>query len=63
MIIPPFLTKIVYAVDMFIIAIFMYKFLMEKYYFGHLLWVIFFIWNAIQCRKQILRDKMGLQNK
>ena len=63
MTIPPIITKIVYAVDMCIITIFLYKFLTENYYFGHLLWVVFFIWNAIQCRKQILRDQMGLDKK
>ena len=63
MIIPPIITKIVYVVDMCIIAIFLYKFLMENYYFGHLLWVFFFIWNAIQCRKQMLKDQMGLDKK
>jgi len=32
---------------------------MENFYFGHLLWVIFFTWNAIQCKEQIIRDEIG----
>ncbi len=59
MTIPPAVTKILYLIDMCIIALFLYKFLIENFYFGHLLWVIFFTWNAIQCKKQILRDKIG----
>ena len=56
---PPITYKIVYVVDMFFIAFFLYKFLIENYYPGHLIWVVFFTWNGIQCRKQILREKMS----
>ena len=61
---PPVIYKIVYAVDMFFIAFFLYKFFLENYYPGHLIWVGFFTWNGIQCRKQILREQMSqLKNK
>ena len=59
MTIPPAVTKLLCVIDMCIIALFLYKFLMENFYFGHLLWVIFFTWNAIQCKEQIIRDEIG----
>ncbi len=49
--------KIIYTFDIFLIAFFTYKYFLEKYYLGHLLWIFFFAWNATQCKKYISREK------